>query len=103
MADPAHVHELGEDAAAQRVHRVRDRPPALDLPVGVQAGGAGVPLAGQARLGALADDQSRRRPLGVVTGRQAGTSAGAWTRRAVRHRSSRSRLSSSPVGASTIS
>jgi hypothetical protein len=68
VADAPGVHELRDDPAAPRVHRVRDKRPAGDLVVGVQTGGVRVSLTDRGGLCALADDEPGRRPLAVVLG-----------------------------------
>lgn len=72
MADPAGVHELGDNLATASVYGVGDQPPAGDLLVGVQARGVRVSLAGRRRLRALGDDQASGGALAVVLGRQLG-------------------------------
>jgi hypothetical protein len=70
VADPAAVHQLGDDLAAGGVDGVGDRPPGQDLLAGVQARGLDVALADLADLDRLGDDQSGGGPLGVVLGGQ---------------------------------
>ncbi len=72
VADPAGVHELGEDPAARRVDGVGHLAPARDLLVGVQPRRVHVALARRARLDPLRDDQAGRSALGVVEGGEGG-------------------------------
>ncbi|GAA1327137.1 hypothetical protein GCM10009647_064780 [Streptomyces sanglieri] len=88
MADPARVHQLGEDPAARRMHRGGDLAPGGDLLRAVQPGGGGVALAHHRRLDALRDDEARRGALGVVLGDEIRGGA-ALTGAAAGHRSHR--------------
>jgi hypothetical protein len=72
VADPARVHELGDDLAAAAVDRVRDQRPAGDVIVGVQARRVRVALTDGRRLRAFGDDQPGGRALAVVLRGQLG-------------------------------
>lgn len=86
VADPAGVHELGEDEAAAGVDRVGDRLPAGDLLGRVQAGRVEVALPDRRRLGTLRDDQAGTGALRVVGRHQLGRAATRPVRPAARHR-----------------
>jgi hypothetical protein len=70
VGDAPHVPELREDPPAPLVHRTRHQLPTLDLGVGVKPRRRGVSRSARRDLRRLADDQPRRRPLGVVLGVQ---------------------------------
>lgn len=66
MHQPAHVPKLQRDTAAGRVHRRRDRLPALDLRIGPDARRAREAAALAADARGLADDQASAGALCVV-------------------------------------
>ena len=71
VGDAAAVHELREDGAACRMHRVRDPAPAGLLRVREEARDAGVAEPFGPRRDALGQDQARRGPRAVVRGHEA--------------------------------
>lgn len=72
VADPAAVHDLGDDLPALGVYGVGDLAPGGYLLLAVQPGGVRVALADHGGLRPLGDDQPRRSPLRVVLGRRVG-------------------------------
>jgi polyphosphate glucokinase len=66
MRDPAHVPELEKNSSARLMHSLGDFLPSGDLFVCVDAGRIGTASALLGNRHGFADNQSRRRPLGII-------------------------------------